>query len=77
MAVFTFYVLRSAGIWRVRLNGRDAFFATPRAAFSAAVDAAYKAGKRGDAARVLVENGDRWREAWTYGKDPYPPIRPP
>jgi hypothetical protein len=46
---------------------------TRATAIRAAIDAAFKAGKQGFNAYVLVQGQDTFRVEWTYGRDPYPP----
>jgi hypothetical protein len=47
---------------------------TEAAAIRAAIDTAFKAGKQGFSAQVLVQGQDKLRVEWTYGHDPYPPF---
>lgn len=72
MAHTPYIVFREQGQWAIKSNGTHyGPYATQREAVRAAVDAAYKAGKKGHHAQVLLE--DQFRVEWTYGKDPYPP----
>ena len=47
---------------------------TEEAAIRAAIDSAFKAGKQGFSAQVLVQGQDKLRVVWTYGHDAYPPV---
>ena len=72
MAHTPYIVFREQGQWAIKSNGvHFGPFATQREAVRAAVDAAYKAGKKGLNGQVLLE--DQFRVEWTYGSDPYPP----
>ena len=69
MARGDYQVFEDAGRWKVRHGENAISFATPRAALSAAIDAANEAGKRGFGGRVMVQTEDgQWRQTWAYGQ---------
>lgn len=75
MARQQYFVVRHEGQWKISYGGKHfGPYETQKAAIRAAVDAAHKAGKKGDDAQVLVQGMDsKFRTEWTYGNDPYPP----
>jgi hypothetical protein len=71
--VFTVVLLEQQ--WMVRFRGRHSQrYATQGEAITAAVEAAYKAGKaNADGAQVRVQDSNNaFRTEWTYGIDPLP-----
>ena len=73
MARANYCVLLHEGVWKVTLNEtRHGTYITQRDAIRAAVDGAYKAGRRGDDAQVIIQDENEFRTEWTYGRDPYP-----
>ena len=73
MARGHYQVSKEADRWKVQHNEIIITFESPRAALSAALEAANEAGKRGFEGRVLVERPDgEWRTEWVYGRDPFP-----
>ncbi len=75
MARRRYFVVLHEDEWKINYNGQHyGPYSTQRAAISAAVDAAHKAGETGDDAQVLVQGvNNQFRTEWTYGDDPYPP----
>lgn len=73
MARGQYYVSKDAERWKVQHTDIQITFASPRAALSAALNAANQAGQRGFGGRVLVQRPDgQWRTEWIYGRDPLP-----
>ena len=75
MARHQYYVVKHENEWKIKYNGTHyGPYDTQRVAIRYAVDAAHKAGEKGDDAQVLVQGSDnKFRIEWTYGNDPYPP----
>lgn len=75
MARTQYFVVNHEGQWKISLNGKHhGPYATQRAAFRAAVDAAHETGQKGGDAQVLIQGANnQFRTEWTYGNDPYPP----
>jgi hypothetical protein len=71
-----YLVLRRQDVWFIEFGGEEfGPYQTEREARLFAIDAAYKLGEQGEQTEVLVadESGEA-SVAWSYGKDPYPPI---
>lgn len=70
-----YFVVLHEGEWKIAYNGkRYGPYSTQKNAIRAAVDAAHKAGSKGQDAQVLVQGlNNQFRAEWTYGHDPYPP----
>lgn len=70
-----YFVVKHEGEWKIKYNGEHfGPYRTQAGAIKSAVDAAHKAGKKGNDAQVLIQGADnKFRAEWTYGNDPYPP----
>jgi hypothetical protein len=76
MSPVQFIVLRQAGKWSVKSQDLERSFADQSAATRAAVDLANHSGKNGKPAVVIAELAKgRFKTVWTYGQDPYPPVK--
>lgn len=76
MARHEYYVVFHENEWKVKYNGKHyGPYRTQRIAYEDAVEAAQKAGRKGEQAQVFIQRRDnnQFRIEWTYGKDPYPP----
>jgi len=72
-----YVVVVDQGQPKISHNGKQyGPYDTQEAAIRAAIDTAFKAGKQGFSAQVLVQaqGQGKLRIEWTYGLDPYPPI---
>ena len=69
-------VVQDGSRWKVQSGGIGiSRHETTAAAIRTAIDIAHSMAKRGNAADVMVQRADRkFDVAWTYGKDPYPPV---
>ena len=77
MALAYYYVLIDGTQWKVRHNQKDYPCQTKFQALRAAITAAHQSGKDGHEAQVFAQSRDgKWRAAWTYGYDPFPPEPP-
>lgn len=71
-----YYVVFHQNEWKIKYdNEHYGPYKTQREAYEVAVDAAQKAGAKGEQAQVFIQRRDnnQFRVEWTYGKDPYPP----
>ena len=66
-------VRRHRGKWIVKTRELERSFADEVDALQSAVRFAHEVGKNGSPAVVLMqEDKTKFRDVWTYGKDPYP-----
>jgi hypothetical protein len=77
MTAFTqFIVLKREGKWVVKANDLERFFSVQREAVDAAIRLANDSGKEGKPGAVLIQKSkSEFEKIWTYGEDPYPPVR--
>jgi hypothetical protein len=75
MARSVYYVVLHQGQWKIKYNDKHyGPYSSQRNAIRSAVDAAQKAGEKGNGGQVLVQGeNNQFRTEWTYGNDPYPP----
>jgi hypothetical protein len=69
-----YFVVKQKGEWKIRAGYRTTgFYANKGEALAAAIEFAEKDGMAGRDAEVLVQTeGQHFRTAWIYGRDPYP-----
>ncbi len=75
MARAQYIVVLDDGEWKIIFDGNHyGPYVSQEAAIKVAVTTANSSGEKGHDAQVLVQGRDyRFRTAWTYGEDPYPP----
>jgi hypothetical protein len=69
-------VLKSDGKWVVKSKDLERVFSVQRAAVDVAIKLANDNGKEGKPGVVLFQRSKiEFEKIWTYGENPYPPVR--